>query len=120
MVLVKMKLKKLVLFLFGFLGGLFSVSGQVIQSVGTAQAAQVTVFITDDAQQADLHVFRVDYKKDSKGNHGHWYFQDALTYADVKVYFTDTAAAAELLIYFVDSPTQARWLNRKKKQLLEK
>jgi hypothetical protein len=92
---------------------------QVVQSVGTAKAADVAVFITDNIKAADLYVYRVDYKKESKGNKGRWYFQDALTYADVKVFFTGSAKEAQLLIYFVDAPEQAKWINRKKKHLLE-
>ena len=96
------------------------IQSQVVQSVGTAKAADVAVFITDNIKEADLHVYRVDYKKESKGNTGRWYFQDALTYAEVKVFFTDSPKEAQLLIYFVDAPEQAKWINRKKKQLLEK
>lgn len=97
------------------MGKCFVAQAQVVQSVEAPSAKSVSVYIVDDPRAADLLVYRVDNKDQSKGNRGWWYFQDALTYADKKIYFTTTPEEAVLYIYFVEEPRQAGWVNKKKK-----
>jgi|DEB0MinimDraft_6_1074348.scaffolds.fasta_scaffold08338_1 hypothetical protein len=98
-----------------FFGKSLIAPAQVVQSVEAPSAKSVSVYIVDDPYAADLLVYRVDNKAQSKGNRGWWYFQDALTYADKKIYFTNTPEEAVLYIYFVEEPRQAGWVNKKKK-----
>ena len=68
--------------------------------------------------QADLKVYKVDYKSQAKGNNGLWYFVDYKSQADKKIYFVDYKSQADLKVYFVKYNSMSGWLNNKKKHLL--
>ena len=68
--------------------------------------------------QADLKVYKVDYKSQAKGNNGLWYFVDYKSQADKKIYFVDYKSQADLKVYFVEYKSMSGWINNKKKHLL--
>ena len=72
----------------------------------------------DYKSQADLLVYKVDYKSQAKGNNGLWFFVENKSYADVKVFFVDYKSQADLKIFFVDYKSQAGWNKKEQKHLL--
>ena len=68
--------------------------------------------------QADLCVYKVDYKSQAKRNEGLWYFVDYKSQADKKIYFTDYKSNSDITIFFVDYKSQAGWQDKSKKHLL--
>ena len=68
--------------------------------------------------QADLLVYKVDYKSQAKGNSGLWFFTNNKSEADVKVFFVDYKSQADLKIFFVDYKSQAGWNKKGQKHLL--
>lgn len=95
------------------------IHAQVVQSVGEKRKNSISVYISDYPDQADLHVFIVDNKKDALGNQGLWYFQDSQTYAQKKIYFVDDSKTADLIIYFTEEKSQAGWIRKTKQKLFE-
>ena len=68
--------------------------------------------------QADLCVYKVNYKSQAKGNEGLWYFEEYKSQADKKIYFADYKSNSDLTIFFVDYKSQAGWQDKSKKHLL--
>jgi len=63
---------------------------------------------------ADLIVYKCDYKYDAEGNNGLWYFTEYKYDADKIIYFTDYKYDADLIIYFSKNKYDAKWMNAAK------
>ena len=72
----------------------------------------------DYKSQADLLIYKVDYKSQAKGNEGLWFFVEYKSQADIKVFFVDYKSQADLKVFFVDYKSQAGWVSKEKKHLL--
>ena len=67
---------------------------------------------------ADLVVYKTDYKNDAGENDGIWYFTEYPGDAKKKIYFTDYKGDADLVIYFSEYKGYAGWQNKSKKHLM--
>jgi hypothetical protein len=67
---------------------------------------------------ADLVVYKCDYKSDAIGNNGLWYFTSYKSDAKFPIYFCSYKSDADLVIYFADYKSDAGWKNSSKKHLL--
>ena len=74
--------------------------------------------MVDYKSQADLLVYKVNYKSQAKGNEGLWHFVEYKSQADFRVYFVDYKSQADLKIFFVEYKSQAGWQSKEKKHLL--
>ena len=68
--------------------------------------------------QADLKVYKVDYKSQAIGNEGLWYFVDYQSQSDKKVFFVNYKSQSDLNIFFVKYKSQAGWRNKNKIHLM--
>ena len=68
--------------------------------------------------QADLKVYKVDYKSQARGNEGLWYFVDYQSQFDKKIFFVNYKSQSDLNIFFVKYKSQAGWRNKNKIHLM--
>jgi len=76
------------------------------------------VFVAQYKSDADLVVYKCDYKSDASGNNGLWYFCQYKSDADKTIFFVDYKSDADLVIYFSTYKSDAGWKNNSKKSLL--
>ena len=68
--------------------------------------------------QADLKVYKVDYKSQARGNEGLWYFVDYQSQSDKNIFFVNYKSQSDLNIFFVKYKSKAGWRNSYKMHLL--
>ena len=77
------------------------------------------VYVTNYRNEADLVVYKCDYRNEASGNRGLWYFVEYRTEAKKKIYFVNYRNEADLVIYFTHYRNEAGWRNEKKEHLME-
>jgi len=70
--------------------------------------ADVSLFETKNAADADIIVYKVRYKSDANAEKGLWHIEHYRSLADWKVYWTKYEAEASCKVYFVDYANQAQ------------
>jgi hypothetical protein len=80
--------------------------------------ADLKIFVTKSAENADLLVYRVDREDSAGENNGLWFFSESKDKAIKKVYFVKYPNRADLIIYFVNNKSEAGWKNEDKKYLM--
>ena len=109
-------MKKLSILFILFLISICSYSQRVFKTY-IKNEANVSVYVVNSEDLADLKVFDTQKRIQSKGNKGVWYFEDREKRAKKKVFFTDNINQSDIKIIFVDKKRKAGWLNNNKKHL---
>lgn len=92
---------------------------QQVYSCDYAEDANVKVFVTQYKNEADLVVYRAQYERDGRGNHGVWHFCEYSADANLNVYFTEYEGEADIVIFFTDIKSDAGWRKLEKKEKLK-
>lgn len=100
--------------------GTFPACAQSVFVSNASYKSDVTVYVTEDANEADLLVCWEKYAYQAKSNTGHWHTVAYAYQADLKIYFTDQPSHADLIICIVSHRYRAGWRNKNKKHLLDK
>lgn len=74
--------------------------------------------MVDYESQADLVVYKTQYKSEVRGNDGIWHFVQYQSQAQKKIYFVKYKSQADLLIYITPYKSKAGWRNKQKQHLL--
>ena len=65
------------------------------------------VYVTNYKSEADLVVYRCDYRSDANGNDGLWYFVKYKSDAKKRIYFVNYRSEADVVIYFTSYRSEA-------------
>ena len=69
------------------------------------------VYVTNYKSEADLVVYRCDYRSDANGNDGLWYF------VKKRIDFVNYRSEADVVIYFTSYRSEAGWRDKSKQYL---
>jgi hypothetical protein len=94
-------------------------NAQTIFKTEYKNQADITVKVVEHTYQADLLVYKCQFKYEVKGNKGLWYITDTKYASDKTVFFVPYKYQADLEIYYVEHKYEARWVKESKKYLLE-
>ena len=73
------------------------------------------MFETEYRSQADVIIYKTNYRSQAKGNKGIWFFTKYVSQSDKKVFFTQYRSLADVKVYFTTYRSQAKWVNLNKK-----
>ncbi len=106
-----MKLLKIGFFIVAFL--LVAVAkSQVIYITTVKENADKKIFITDNPADADVIVFKSEWKSDAQKDSGIWFFTDWKNEADMQVYVTEWRSEADIVICYTPHKEEAVWRKR--------
>lgn len=91
---------------------------QKIYQADSPEEASVKVFAVDEPNQADLWVCFV-WEESEVTRTGLWMDMRFAREADVIIFFVDEEKDANLKIWLVDTIEESKWINEKKKNLLQ-
>ena len=74
--------------------------------------------MTEYKSEADLIVYKTEWKSEAKDNNGIWFFTKWKSEAKKTIYFTDWKSEADLIIYFTEYKSEAGWKKKSKKHLM--
>ena len=75
------------------------------------------VYVTNYKSEADLVVYRCDYRSDVNGNDGLWYFVKYKSDAKKRIYFVNCRSEADVVIYFTSYRSETGWRDKSKQYL---
>ena len=102
---------------------LFNISNELysqrILGVASKNSSDISVFITDNPNKADLNVYFVSNQSQSRiANDGIWSYTTFKNSADIRIFYTKTENTADIVIFLVNHRNHAGWLNLQKKKNL--
>ena len=74
--------------------------------------------MTECKGEADLLVYKTEFKGEAKDNKGLFYFTQFKGEAKKTIYFTDFKGEADLIVYFTEFKGEAGWRKNSKKHLM--
>jgi hypothetical protein len=92
---------------------------QKVYQADSPEEAQVKVFAVEEPQDADIWVCFV-WEEEEITRTGLWMDMRFAKDADVIIFFVDEEKQADLKIWLVDTPEESKWINEKKKPLLNR
>ncbi len=95
------------------------VEAQVVGVAKAANQANVRVFLTTYAAEADVIVFKTPFAKNAGGNKGLWYFSTIDGEINKRIWFAPNKENADLLVFYTNNKDEAGWKNGKKRYLME-
>ncbi len=101
-----MKASKLLLFT-AFVIFITEVKSQVIYTTDWKNEANKKVYVTENPSEADIIVFKSDWKSDAQKDSGIWFFTEWKTEADILVYYTEWRSEADLVICYTTYKEEA-------------
>lgn len=97
-----------------FSGLIQGVCAQKVFKVSEAAQANVVVYISNEADQADLKVFEVADPSLAQKD-GLWFETETSEEAYIRIYITQQESEAQIRVYYVESEDQAGWITEDKK-----
>lgn len=73
---------------------------QVIYETKIKEEATKKVYVTDNPSEANIIVFRSEWKSDATKDSGMWFFTEWKNEADMLIYFTGMRSEADLIICY--------------------
>lgn len=92
---------------------------QVVTEVKTVKEANVKVFVTEYAMDADVVVFKTPFIKNAYGNKGIWYFTSVNGEANKRICFVPSKQLANIVICYTTDSKQAGWKNKRKQHFMD-
>ncbi len=75
--------------------------------------------MTEWKSEADLIVYKTDWKSDASKNKGIWFFNEWKSDADKKIYFTSWKSEADVIIYYTKWKSDAGWQKNQKRYFFD-
>ncbi len=94
-------------------------SAQIVGVTKFVKQANVKVYVTTYAAEADVIVFKTPFLKNSTGNKGWWYFSTIDGEINKRICYVAGKEIADLVVYYTNDKNEAGWKNRKKRYMME-
>ncbi len=104
--IIKMNIVRL-LTAAAFIFLLTETKAQVIYETKFKNEATKKVYITDNPSEANIIVFKSEWKSDAKKESGLWFFTEWKNEADMLVYFTEIRSESDIVIYYTTYKDEA-------------
>lgn len=101
---------KAILKFFSVIVCVFIIGNAKAQSVYVSEwkkEAGKIIYVTDNPAEADLIVYKSEWKSDAKKESGIWYFTEWKNDADMIIYFTQYRSEADMVIYYTKDKNEA-------------
>jgi hypothetical protein len=101
------------------LGSGITANAQKVYVTKKEKEATVKVYVTTMKDEADVIVFKTPFEENSIGNKGLWYFTTNMAVANKRIIYTTYKPSANLTVMYTSDPKQAKWVNKKKRYMME-
>ena len=87
---------------------------QVVFETKAVKQANVKVFVTNYASEADVVVFKTPFINNARSNNGQWYFAGTSGEAGKRICYVPSKEVADIVICYTTDSKQAGWKNKRK------